>query len=351
MMTGTPAMADLVDEEEGFASVAAEILQAVDKGAGGDWRMPWHAISSRPMNAFSGRPFKGSNLPVLWAAAKRHGFSAHLWAAPKAWARKGGRLKAGHEGTLILVPVFDESGPAETWTPGQRGIEKKVGALGGDAQGGEMRRFLGYRREKWFNVDQVDGIKVAPPEIPGPDEAAERVERVLAAWRRNTTGKGGRRGPALVQGALRACWQQDADRITMPPKESFGSFDGIPGRAFYAGVLAHEHVHATGSPGRLARNMKGKFGSPAYAKEELVAELGSAFLGSLFGLPTALRRDHACYVAGWLETIGDRNRRKSFFWAVKEAEKACDYIIEACGIPEAEIGFLRPSCCSDRGDG
>lgn len=319
---------ELIAVDDGYEEVAQGILAAVQRGPGGTWRFPWHAVEGgRPENAFSGRPFKGQNLVTLWAAARRSGFKAHQWANRRSWEAKRGVIRAGEEGTYILVPVFDEEGPATRWSPRNSGIVKRMGPLGGDAEGGEMRKMLGFRREQWFNVSQISGVEVAPPARASESEAAERLNGLLAGWRSGRQG----RGPALVFGGTQAHWRADTDRVCMPPVQAFPDFDGLSGLEFYSATLAHEHVHATGSQRRLARDSLKTYGTSkvSRAREELVAELGAAFLCSSFGLKTALRPDHAQYVASWMGAIGNRNQHKAFFWAVREAEKAVEFI-KAC---------------------
>jgi antirestriction protein ArdC len=317
---------ELVTEDDANAETARIILAGVEQGPGGTWRMPWHAMSGGlPTNAFTGRPFKGQNILTLAAAARVNGYPSALWANARAWSRSG-RIRDGETGTNILVPVFDDDGPTTRWSKNTHGIARRLGPIGNDAEGGEQRRFLGYRREPWFNVHQVDGVTIAPPAPPLPNEAAETTGAILAGWR-------GRGGPALAHGGLQAAWRPDVDRITMPPRDAFPDFNGLSGLEYYAATLAHEHVHATGSQGRLRRDTLKTYHSSrvSRAREELVAELGAAFFCGRYHLATALRPDHAQYVSNWLSVIGDRSRQKAFFWAVREAEKAVEFIIARSG--------------------
>jgi len=324
------APSDLIAEEEGYERIARGILDAVERGPGGQWRMPWHAITGGlPENAFSGRRFKGANLLTLATAVKRKRFTANLWAPRAQWEKRRGLIRSGEQGTVILVPVFDEGGPATRWDARSRDMQKRLGAFGGDPEGGEQRRMLGFRQEPWFNIQQVEGIDIRPPAPPTPSEAAVELDGALAAWRNRSTG---RRGPALLFGGHQAYWHPGTDQIMSPPPPAYGDHDGLSGLEFYVTTLAHESVHASGSRNRLNRSSLAQYSSKTgRAKEEMVAEMGPAFLCGRFGLGTVLRPDHAIYVDSWLSSIADRNRRKAFFWAVREAEKAADYILAQAG--------------------
>lgn len=321
---------ELIAEDEGYEQIARGILDAVERGPSGVWRMPWHALQGGlPENAFTGRRFRSTNLLTLAAAARRKGFRSNLWAPRTQWEKRHGQLRHGETGTNILVPVFDESGPTKRWDAKTEGVRKRLGRFGGDPEGGVQRRILGFRNEPWFNVHQITGVDVRAAAKPTASETAARLNAVLDAWRRTPTG---RRGPALLHGGLQAFWNPATDQIMLPPREAFDDFDGLSGEEFYAATNAHEHVHASGSRNRLNRESLRNYAmKSARAREELVAELGAAFLCGRFGLATALRPDHALYVESWMAGIGDRDRRKAFFWAVAAGERAADYILDQAG--------------------
>lgn len=288
--------------------------------------MPWTGVASFPTNAFSGRKFKGNNVLTLLAAARRGGFTRHLWASPKQWEANDGWIKEDAAGAIILVPQFNEE-KKKAWTRNTPGISDKLGPIGGDAEGGNMSDFLGFTKERWYNIEETGGVVLSEPSKPTPSEAAKEMETALLAW---FMPRG--RGPALMSGGIRAAWYPALDRITSPPKAAYQARNMggqvVGAYEFYVQTLGHEGVHATGSKGRLARNMKGGKQSAAYAKEELIAEMGTAFLCMHFGLPPQLLDHSTAYVASWLAEIGNRNRQRSFFWAVSQAEAAARYIID-----------------------
>jgi len=325
----------LVTEDEAFGEVAQNLLDVIERDEAGNWHMPWTGVAAFPTNCFSGRRFRSSNVPILWAAAAKGKFTCHLWAPAPQWKSKGGAVKLEAKGAVILVPQFAEDGPVARWGRNTPDIAKKLGPIGADAEGGESRPFLGFKRERWFNAEEVDGIDIRPPEPPAPLEAARVMEAALRFW--NPTHNN---GPALANGGMRACWVPDRDRITMPPRAAFLSRGEVAGVAYYVQCLGHEMIHATGSKGRLKRDNKGAFGSSKYAREELVAEIGTAFLCAHFGLPKQLLEHSATYVKSWREVLGGKspdgarvgaNQRKAFFWAVKQAEIAARFLLAKCG--------------------
>lgn len=327
-------MGDLIAEDAGYEQIARGILDAATQSPAGQWRMPWHALSGGlPENAFTGRRFRSTNLLTLAIAARRKGYGANLWAPGAQWEKKRGRLKPGAEGTVILVPVFDDTGPVTRWNAGTKGIRDRFGPLGGDPAGGEQRRMLGFRQEPWFNIHEVDGVDIRKPAPPSPSEAAVRLDRVLAAWREAPYPQ---RGPALLFGGHQAYWNPQTDQIMSPPVHAYGDYDGVSGLEYYVITNTHEHIHATGSANRLSRSSLRQYASKnGRAREELVAELGAAFLAGRYRLGTVLRPDHAQYVASWLNSLADREQRKTFFWAVREAERAAGFILAQAGETEA----------------
>ncbi len=320
-------MHDLVAVDDGYDQIAQEILAGAGQGPNGVWRMPWHALEGGlPENAFSGRRFRTSNLLTLSVASKKRGFKASLWAPAEQWERKRGKVRAGETGTVILVPVFDEAAPPARWKPGSSNAPRHGGQLGGDPEGGEVRPLLGFERQPWFNIAQIEGADIRPPAPASPSDAARDLLQLLTNWR---TSKTGRRGPALAHGGHQAFWDPAYDRITSPAQAAYGDYDGLSGHEYYAGVMAHEHIHATGSKRRLDRpSLAGYRKKTERAKEEMVAELGAAFLCARFGLGTVLRPDHGTYVRGWMECLALKEQRRVFFWAAGQAQRAADFILQ-----------------------
>lgn len=125
-------------------------------------------------------------------------------------------------------------------------------------------------------------------------------------------------GAQIAEGGTRAFYRPSTDEICVPPFRAFRD-----AASFYA-TLAHEATHWTGAPARLARDLSGRFGSDAYAVEELVAELGAAFLCADLGLASEPRLDHAGYIANWLQVL--KNDPRAIFTAAAKAQAAADWM-------------------------
>jgi len=170
----------------------------------------------------------------------------------------------------------------------------------------ESKRKVFARGYFVFNANQVDGY---PPE---PLPIITEKERIAAAeiFFQST-------GAVIRHGGARAYYSPGLDHIQMPPFEAFPEAEG------YYSVLGHELTHWTGAKARLDRDLSGRFASQPYAMEELVAELGSAFLAADLGISNAPRPDHAAYVANWLTVLRSDNR--AIFTAAAKAQQAVDF--------------------------
>ena len=161
----------------------------------------------------------------------------------------------------------------------------------------------------WFNSEQVDGYE--PPEVPTLDPALrmESVENFFAALDAD-----------IRFGGHEAFYQPEEDFIQMPEYRHFRDVE-----SFY-GTLAHEAVHHSGARGRLNRDLSTRFGSEAYAIEELVAELGAAFVCATLGISSEPRPDHAAYISSWLAAL--RRDKRAIFTAAAKAQAAVDWMHE-----------------------
>jgi len=277
-------------------TITEKIVAAIQHGAG-TYEMPWHRNAGRigrPLNASTGKPYRGVNVPSLWVEAWSRGFKSGFWASYRQWQELGAQVMKGERGTVV---VFYQK------VDGQQGDDETP-----------QRRFVS-RWSAVFNADQVSGWK--PPDLPQINlvERLEAVERVIVS-----TGAAVREGHYDL-----ACYDWALDRIDMPSRGLFkGTSTCTPTEAFYA-TLLHELVHWTGHQTRLARDLKNKFGSQAYAVEELVAELGSAFLAADLGIATEPRADHAAYVADWLRVV--RADPFAISSASAKASAAADFVL------------------------
>jgi antirestriction protein ArdC len=282
-----------------YQTVTDRIVAMLEKGAG-EFRCPWHhregerSAISTPFNVTTGRAYRGVNVPLLWATADAFGYRSNLWGTYKQWHERGAQVRKDEKATMI---VFWKTYQVET----------------SDDDGDDGKR-LTAKAYPVFNADQVDGYDaantkpVARPiwELPESERAAGAETFFAEA------------GSVVRHGGNRAYYTTGDDHIQMP---EFAQFHNA--QAYYA-TLAHEHVHWSGNKKRLDREFGKRFGDQAYAFEELVAELGSAFLCAQLGLENEPRQDHAAYLASWLRVLKDDKR--AIFTAASKAQAAADYL-------------------------
>ena len=258
------------------------------------WHRPWavdpDARVSKPLRE-NAVPYQGINVLILWGAALEAGYASPFWMTYRQAQSIGAQVRKGERATHI---VFAKTA-------------KKTET---DEFGDESQVLLHVRRVyAVFNADQIDGLpEKYVPEIPdvNPDER----DAACDAWFE-------RLGIDIRYGGERAYYAPGPDRIQMPPFQTFES-----AQAFFS-TLAHESVHSTGHHSRLDRSF-GAHGTPEYAREELVAELGSAFLCADLGIASAPRADHASYVGSWLDLLKDEPR--AVFDAATQAQQAVEFL-------------------------
>lgn len=276
-----------------YMRVTEQIIEAIEAGADA-WRMPWHLTDSDqffPTNALSRKPYRGVNVLALWGAAEKHGYPTGLWGTYRQWDELGAQVRKDEKGSCVVFWKISERGEVDE---------------GETARGS---RFLA--RGYWvFNAHQVDGFTL--PQAPAPRPVAERIEAAdsfFDALRAD-----------IRHGGNRAYYRPDTDHIQMP------MFEAFPDRLGYYATLAHESTHWTGAENRLDRDLKGRFGTDAYAAEELIAELGAAFVCAGLGLTNEPRPDHAAYISSWLKLL--RSDKRAIFTAASKAQAAADWMHE-----------------------
>jgi len=302
-----------------YAEVTARIVAELEAGRL-PWVQPWGEagapVPGLPRNAVTGRAYSGINVVILWAAVIARGWSSQDWLTYRQAQAAGGQVRKGERGTTVVF--------ADRFTP-KGGEPQEAGDGASDPPGAQAdRRFIPFlKRFTVFNIAQVDGLaaSLAPaPEPLGPREAVAAGEQLMNAS-----------GVAIRIGGTHAFYSPRLDVVQLPPQQAF--FEQIN---FYRTAL-HELVHATGHPSRLGRDQSGPFGSNAYAREELVAELGSAFLCASLGIRPTVR--HADYLGGWLDLL--RADARAIFRAAGAASRAADWLLArgpaadpAAGAPE-----------------
>lgn len=281
-------------------AITDRIVQSIEEGSAGTFRMPWNqaGASGLPTNIASGKHYNGINILALWVASLSLGYTRPIWGTYRQWQDKGAQVRKGEKASLV---VFYKTFSVET--EGEQGKEE---------QGTAERMFA--RASYVFNADQVEGYEPIDP-LPAspkfePMDSAERFARNV--------------GAVIQEGGSMACYSPAQDIIRMPDRVRFnGTTTMSAGEAYYA-TLMHELTHWTGAETRCNRDMKNRFGSEAYAMEELVAELGAAFLCADLGVTPEPREDHAQYIANWLKVL--KADKKAIFTAASRAQAAVDYL-------------------------
>lgn len=293
-----------------FQIVTDRIVQALAKGVI-PWTRPWRVNSVPPTNLVSGKAYRGVNIFLLGFTK----FTSPYWASKKQINDLGGRIKGGEKASIAVF-----------WKVGVRDVK--------DETTGEITKKKSFmlRYYNVWNSEQCEGIKskrlnawiakgIAQP-LPVEDRE-EKAREIVAAY----VGRANQ-GPALREGANafdaeRAAYSPFLDEINMPGRERFVSVDG------YYGTLFHEIGHSTGHKSRIGRPsfVKGfgaEFGSPEYAREELVAELCSAFLMHESGLDVQIENTSA-YIQNWMRALS--SDPKLIVFAAGQAQKAAEWVM------------------------
>lgn len=282
------------------AEITTAILADLERGVR-PWSRSWTrgGAGRRPLR-HDGQAYHGINVVLLWASAADQGFERPTWMTFRQALALGGCVRRGQTGTRIVYAGRREATSNEADEGALPGDVRRPGAL-----------FL--KRYTVFNLDQIDGLDdLYPPPAPLPEPVRDaRAERFFGAV-----------GAEIRHGGDIACYRPHEDRVQMPHASRFDSLE-----SYYA-VLAHELTHWTGHADRLDRlGALVRFGDSAYAREELVAELGAAFLCADLGLSLEPRADHAAYLASWLKVLGDDSR--FIVAAAAHAERAVAWLSAA----------------------
>lgn len=286
---------DAAEKFDLYQHVTDKIVSALENGAHGKWSMPWHSVNHPGHRGFAimpeniaGTGYRGINVWLLMSEKLSRGYTSDTWGTYKAWSAAKANVRKGEHGTLVIF-----------WKP--------IKSAELDAKG-KPKTFLLIRGYNVFNADQVDGYTPkAKPTLP-PEARDANCEAFFTAV------------PAHVNhNGNRAYYSPAIDEITLPAFAQFHTPED------YYSTRGHETVHWTGHKTRCAREFGNRFGSNAYAFEELVAELGAAFLCGHLKIANDPRPDHAAYLANWLTVLKDD--KKAIFTAASAAQKAVDFII------------------------
>lgn len=281
-----------------YERITGQIVSELEKGVR-PWFKPWNAEHAagritRPLRG-NGIPYQGINVIMLWSVAMAKGYAAPTWMTFKQAMELGAHVRKGEQGSLVVY--------ASTVTRTELDI----------ATGQEAERDIPFMKGySVFNVEQIEGLPEhfyarATPRLD-PVQRIEHAEAFFAATR-----------AAIRHGGNLAYYTSGDDHVQMPPFEAFRDAE-----SYYA-TLAHEVTHWTRHPSRLNREFgRKRFGDEGYAMEELVAELGAAFLSADLDLTPEPREDHASYIASWLKVL--KGDKRAIFTAAAHAQRAADFL-------------------------
>ena len=278
--------------------VTDRIIEALEAGTS-DFQMPWHSDGTalaRPVNARSGRAYNGVNLVSLWAAACVNHYSSNMWATYRQWSDLDAQVRKGQKASVIV-------------------FYKEIGGNVVDEETGESQEhtYLVARASRVFNADQVTGWEAPTPAPVSEVEIVANAEAFVSAT-----------GAMIWHSGAKSYYEERIDLIQMPDRARFTGTDTSSATESYYAILLHELTHWTGHENRLNRDLTGRFGDEAYAMEELVAELGAAFLCTDLSLSNTPREDHAAYIASWLKVF--KEDKKAVFTAASKASQAAEYL-------------------------
>lgn len=281
-------------DKDVYGEVTERIIEQLEAGTV-PWRQPiLGGERGWPANLASGKDYKGVNVFLLAIRALSAGYRSRFWLTFRQTAQRGGHIKRGEKGSLVVFYKMLEAKDRET---------------------GEPTTIPVLRHYHVWNLEQTEGLNLGPePErAERPFTSIEAAERIVAGFED---------GPSIERGGRQALYWPQSDKVTVPEPERF-----LSDELFYA-TLFHELSHATGHSSRLNRGLDTKlqpFGSQDYSKEELLAELGAAFLCGIAGISPATLEDSASYIDGWLSVL--KRDKRFVVQAAGGGQRAADWVL------------------------
>ncbi|WP_226635102.1 ArdC family protein [Novosphingobium profundi] len=279
-----------------YGEVTNRIIAELEEGRV-PWVQPWDAARcpvTMPQNGVTGRIYSGINVLILWAAGIGGGYSSQRWLTYKQAEKAGGNVKRGEKGTVICY--------ADRFTP-------KDEAQKARSEDRDARTVAFLKRFTVFNLDQCEGLPIeagVAPSVPDPVMTRIEADRIIKLS-----------GADFRIGGREAYYAPAEDFVMVPPQVAF------PDPINWYRTALHELGHWTGHPTRLNRDQSGRYRSSKYGREELVAEMTSAFVCASLGIAPTVR--HADYIGAWLAVL--REDEKAIFRAASAASKAADYLL------------------------
>lgn len=285
-----------------FETITAQLITDIEGGAGA-WRMPWHRLADTgaPISA-DGRAYRGLNSVWLSLIGASLGYESGIYSTYRSLQRHGAQVRRGERGHAVILWK-----PVTTAAPSDDAAAATTG-----------HRRLVARTFTVFAAEQTDGADRLVARFADRRSSRDTPERLAAADAYFAAA-----GLQIIEGGDRAFYQPAADTIHVP---ALAQFHSAP---LHAGTTAHEACHATGHESRIDRDLTGRFGSDAYAAEELVAELGAAMWCAQMGISAATRPDHAAYISSWLRILGADAR--ALVTVANKAQAAVDWLNSAAG--------------------
>ncbi len=281
-----------------YQEVTDQIIEALEGGVL-PWRRPWNpdlaGVDAMPRNATTQRRYHGINILMLALSPFAWNSGDNRWCSYKQAAERGWQVRKGERGTTVFF--FKK-------------LERKDGEGASELAGDGTPRFIPMLRAYTvFNGSQIDGIPpmVAPTPLEVSWRRPEAVETIVA-----------NSGVRVRVGGGQPFYSPSSDHIQMPPHETFNSPEG------YAATMLHELGHATGAEHRLNRDMTARFGTAAYAAEELRVEIAAAMMCAELGLPCDIE-SYAGYVQDWLGKL--KEDKREIFRAAAAAQRIADYCL------------------------
>jgi Antirestriction protein len=277
-----------------YQTVTDHIIEALETGVK-PWVCPWKRngmVSGIPSNFTTGTAYSGINIMLLWCSAAKHGFTDSRWLTYKQAQALGAQVRKGEHGTMAIF---------------YKTLEKET-------EGGDIEKIPMLKSFTVFNIEQIDGLNMGAGDgaelEPQPMTVFDPLPQVETLFQCS--------GANITERGQQAFYRPATDEIWLPERHLFADAAN-----FYATGL-HELVHWSGAKSRLNREKGGKFGSEGYAFEELIAELGSAFLMADLGVTGEVQ--HESYIASWLKSLKDD--KHYIFKAASAAGKAHRYLMD-----------------------